>query len=183
MTGQATNCAKVITSAAGITTSGSSKLKPGTISASRPSSTAWTMTTLTRAGSRGLRVSGGVEVSGGRGVPFIRDPRRATPSPNCPITLVGPPGQGESRHGLGGGQPFRPIGGVEGDFAHQRHRGQRQDYSQWTTDDATDSERDQRRYRREIDRAALNARRQEQPLQDLDDDEQPQRQNRLVRLR
>src|SRR5215204_459279 len=43
----------------GITSSGSSKLKPGTISASRPSSTAWTMTTLTRAGSRGLRVSGG----------------------------------------------------------------------------------------------------------------------------
>src|SRR5215213_6431107 len=147
MTGQTTDCAKVITSAAGIASSGSSKLKPGTISASRARSRACTTTTLTRAGSRDLRVSGGVEEWRGRGAPFIRDPPRVTPSPYCPITLVGPPEQGESRHGLGGGQSSRAKGGVEGDFAHQRHCRQRQDCSQRTADD----ERDQRRRRREVD--------------------------------
>src|SRR5215217_6296755 len=137
MTGQITNCAKVITRAAGITSSGSSKLKPGTINASRARSTACTTTTLTRAGSRDLRVSRGVEESRGREAPFIRDLPRATPSPYRPMILVGSPEQGEARHGLGGGLPSRPIGGVEGDFAHQRHRRQRQDCSQGTADGAT----------------------------------------------
>src|SRR5688500_7432120 len=93
MTGQTTDWARVISTAAGITATGSSKRKPGTIIASSASSTACTTTTLTSAGTRKTDVGSRewFEEARGREVPAICDPPLAIHyllSPHHLITLV-----------------------------------------------------------------------------------------------